>query len=70
MFHEILPFKYVLAFELNSCCTCTLSTDIGCRFIHLCVSSKKYVNVNIQNLTNKINLYNMALNEHIIGAML
>ncbi len=24
-----------LALELNSCCTCTLSTDIHCRFIHL-----------------------------------
>ena len=36
MFHEMLPFKYVLASELNSCCTCTVSTDIGCRFIHLC----------------------------------
>ncbi len=31
----MLPFKYVLASELNSCCICTLSTDIGCRFIHL-----------------------------------
>ncbi len=31
--HEMLPFKYVLAFELNSSCTCTLSTDIGCRYI-------------------------------------
>ncbi len=36
MFHEMLPFKYVLAFELNLCCTCTVSTDNGCRFIHLC----------------------------------
>ena len=37
MFHEMLPFKYmyVLAFELNSCCPCTVSTDIGWRFIHL-----------------------------------
>ncbi len=35
MFHEMLPFKYVLASQLNSCCTCTVSTDIGCRFIHL-----------------------------------
>ncbi len=33
-----VPFKYVLAFELNLCCTCTVSTDIGCRFIHLCKS--------------------------------
>ena len=37
MFHEMLPFKYVLAFELNLCCTCTVSTDNGCRFIHLWV---------------------------------
>ena len=35
MFHEMLPFKYVSAFELNLCCTCTVSTDNGCRFIHL-----------------------------------
>ena len=35
--HKMLPFKYVLAFELNSFCTCTVSTDIGCRFIHLCI---------------------------------
>ena len=35
MFHEIFPFKYVLAFELNLCFTCTVSTDIGCRFSHL-----------------------------------
>ncbi len=37
MFHEMFPFKYVLAFELNLCCTCTVSTDIGCRFSHLCL---------------------------------
>ena len=36
MFHEMLPFKHVLTFELNLCCTCTVSTDNGCRFIHLC----------------------------------
>ncbi len=34
--HEMLPFKYVSAFELNLCCTCTVGTDNGCRFIHLC----------------------------------
>ncbi len=42
MFHEMLPFKYVLAFELNFCCTCTVRTDNGCRFIHLCFSDLCY----------------------------
>ena len=39
-YYEMLPFKYVLAFEWNLCCTCTVSTDIGCRFIHLWFTCK------------------------------
>ena len=37
MAHQIWKqFWWNIAFELNLCCTCTVSTDTGCRFIHLC----------------------------------